>query len=84
MTERGFNFPQTTRYIVLEFEKKQKLFLLQHMSKNDTSAFHDASILVSVGVSLTHRFETVGVFAHFLCVKKAKTPSIWSSVGSEL
>ena len=41
--------------------------------------FHDASILVSVGVFLTHRFETVGVFAHFLCVKNAKTPSIWSS-----
>ena len=40
---------------------------------------HDASILVSVGVFLTHRFETVGVFAHFLCVKNAKTPSIWSS-----
>ena len=42
--------------------------------------FLDASILVSVGVFLTHRFETVGVFAHFLCVKNAKTPSIWSSV----
>ena len=40
---------------------------------------HDASILVSVGVFLMHRFETVGVFAHFLCVKNAKTPSIWSS-----
>ena len=41
--------------------------------------FHDASILVSVGVFLTHRFETLRVFAHFLCVKNAKTPSIWSS-----
>ena len=42
--------------------------------------FHDASILVSVDVFLTHRFETVGVFAHFLFfVKNAKTLSIWSS-----
>ena len=46
--------------------------------------FHDASILVSVGLFLTHRFETVGVFAHFLCVKNAKTPSIWSSGQSSL
>ena len=49
--------------------------LLQHMRKNDASVFfHDASILLSVGVFLTHRFETVGVFAHFLCVKNAKRP----------
>ena len=41
--------------------------------------FHNASIMVLVGVFLTHWFETVGVFAHFLCVKNAKTPSIWSS-----
>ena len=50
------------------------------MRKMTHPFFHDASILVSVGVFLTHRFETVGVFAHFLCVKNAKTPSIWSSV----
>ena len=49
------------------------------MRKMTHPFFHDASILVSVGVFLTHRFETVGVFAHFLCVKNAKTPSIWSS-----
>ena len=63
---------------VLEFEKK--IFLLQNMRKMTHPFFHDASILVSVGVFLTHRFETVGVFDHFLCVKNAKTPSIWSSV----
>ena len=50
------------------------------MRKMTHPFFHDASILVSVGVFLTHQFETVGVFAHFLCVKNAKTPSIWSSV----
>ena len=49
------------------------------MRKMTHPFFHDASILVSVGVFLTHRFETVGVFAPFLCVKNAKTPSIWSS-----
>ena len=49
------------------------------MHKMTHPFFHDASILVSVGVFLTHRFETVGVFVHFLCVKNAKTPSIWSS-----
>ena len=32
--------------------------------------FHDAPILVPLGVFLTHRFETVGVFAYFLNVKK--------------
>ena len=58
---------------------KKKNFLLQNMRKMTHLFFHDASILVSVGVFLTHRFETVGVFAHFLCVKNAKTPSIWSS-----
>ena len=41
------------------------------MRKMTHSFFHDASILVSVGVFLTHRFETVRVFAHFLCVKNA-------------
>ena len=50
------------------------------MRKMTHPFFHGASILVSVGVFLTHRFETVGVFAHFLCVKNAKTPSIWSSL----
>ena len=50
------------------------------MRKMTHPFFHDVSILVSVDVFLTHRFETVGVFAHFLCVKNAKTPSIWSSV----
>ena len=49
------------------------------MRKRTHLFFHGASILVSVGVYLMHRFETVGVFAHFLCVKNAKTPSIWSS-----
>ena len=49
------------------------------MCKMTHPFFHDAPILVSVGVFLTHRFETVGVFAHFLCVKNTKTPSIWSS-----
>ena len=72
MNELGFNFnfPPTTRY----WNLKKKLFLLQHMRKNDASVFHDASSLVSVGVFLMHRFETVGVFAHFLCVKNAKLP----------
>ena len=36
--------------------------------------FQDASILVSVGVFLTHQFETVGVFAHFLSVIMQKCP----------
>ena len=49
------------------------------MRKMTHPFFHKASILVSVGVFLTHRFETAGVFAHFLCVKNTKTPSIWSS-----
>ena len=49
------------------------------MRKMTHPFFHDASILASVGVFLTHLFETVGIFAHFLCVKNAKTPSIWSS-----
>ena len=53
------------------------------MRKMTHPFFHDASILVSVGVFLTHRFETVGVFVHFLCVKNAKTPSIWSSAISQ-
>ena len=57
----------------------KKIFLIQNMRNTTHPFFHDASILVSVGVFLTHRFETVGVFAHFLCVKNAKTPSIWSS-----
>ena len=57
----------------------KKIFLIQNMRNMTHPFFHDASILVSVGVFLTHRFETVGVFAHFLCVKNAKTPSIWSS-----
>ena len=64
--------------IFLEFEKK--IFLIQNMRNMTHTFFHDASILVSVGVFMTHRFETGGVFAHFLCVKNAKTPSIWSSV----
>ena len=55
--------------IFLEF--KRKIFLLQNMRKMMNPFFHDASILVSVGVFLTHRFETVGVFAHFLWVKNA-------------
>ena len=63
--------------IFLEFEKK--ILLLQNMRKMTHLFFHDASILVTMGVFLTHRYETVGVFAHFLCVKNAKTPSIWSS-----
>ena len=62
----------------------KKIFLIQNMRNMTHPFFHDASILVSVGVFLTHRFETVGVFAHFLCVKNAKTPSIWSSVGSQI
>ena len=49
------------------------------MRKMTHPFFHGASILVPVGVFLVHRFETVGVFARFLCVKNAKTPSIWSS-----
>ena len=57
----------------------KKIFFIQNMRNMTHPFFHDASILVSVGVFLTHRFETVGVFAHFLCVKNAKTPSIWSS-----
>ena len=46
------------------------------MRTNDASdpLFHDASILVSVGVFLTHQIETVGVFAYFLCVKTQKRP----------
>ena len=58
---------------------KKKIFLLPNMRKMTHPFFHDASILVSVDIFLTHRFETVGVFAHFLCVKNAKTPSVWSS-----
>ena len=58
---------------------KKKIFLVQNMRKMTHPFFQDASILVSVGVFLTHPFETAGVFAHFLCVKYAKTPSIWSS-----
>ena len=50
---------------------KKQIFLLQNMRKMTHPFFHDASIQVSVGVFLTHRFETVGVFAHFLCVKNA-------------
>ena len=57
----------------------KKIFLIQNMRNMTHPFFHDASILVSVGVFLTHRFETVGVFAHFLCVQNAKTPSIMSS-----
>ena len=63
--------------IFLEFEKK--IFLVQNMRKMTHASFHDASILVSVGVFLTHPFETAGIFAHFLCVKYAKTPSFRSS-----
>ena len=55
------------------------LSLLQNMRKMTHPFFHDASILVSVRVFLTHQFQTADVFAHFLCVKNAKTPSIWSS-----
>ena len=50
------------------------------MGKMTHPFFHGASILVSVGVFLTQWFETVGVFAHFLCLKNAKMPSILSSV----
>ena len=59
------------------FEKK--IFLLQNMRKMTHLLFHNASILVSLAVFLMHRFETVGIFAHFLCVKNAITPSIWCS-----
>ena len=45
-----------------------------NMRKMTHPFFHDASILVSVGVFLTHRFEAVGVFAPFLRVKNTKTP----------
>ena len=62
------------------WNSKKKIFLLQNMRKMTHPFFHDASILVSVGIFLTHRFETGGVFAHFLCVKNAKRFSIWSSV----
>ena len=72
MNELGFNFE------VLEFEKNNS-FCSNTCVKITHPFFHDASILVSVGVFLTHRFETLGVFAHFLCIKNAKTPSIWSS-----
>ena len=58
---------------------KKKIFLLQNMRKMTHPFFHDASILVSVGVFLTHRFETVGVFAHFLCVKNAPYLELWIS-----
>ena len=68
----------------ISFWNLKKIFLLQKMRKMTHPFFHDASILVSVGVFLTHRFETVGVFAHFLCVKNAKTPSIWSSDHAKL
>ena len=39
---------------------------------NDASFFHDGSILDSMGIFLTHLFETVGVFADFLCVNNTK------------
>ena len=58
---------------------KTKIFLLQNRRKMTHPFFHDASILVSVGVFLTHQFETEGIFAHFLCVKNTKTSSILSS-----
>ena len=38
VNELGFNFPPTTRYWNLK-KKKQQLFLLQHMRKNDASVF---------------------------------------------
>ena len=63
----------------ISFWNLKKKSFASNMRKMTHPFFHDASILVSVGVFLTHRFETVGVFAHFLCVKNAKTPSIWSS-----
>ena len=75
MNELGLNFPPTTRY----WNLKKKSFCSNICIKMTHPFFHDALILVSVGIFLTHRFETVGVFAHFLCVKNAKTPSIWSS-----
>ena len=58
----------------ISFWNFKKIFKLQNMRKMTHPFFHDASILVSVGVFLTHRFETVGVFAHFLCVKTQKRP----------
>ena len=48
--------------------------MLQNMCKMTHLVFRDASMLVSVGIFLMHWFETVDVFAHFLCVKKAKCP----------
>ena len=51
------------------------------MRKMTHPFFHDASILVSVGVFLTHRFETVGVFAHFLCVKNALYLELCTGIG---
>ena len=54
--------------------KKKRIYMLENMRKMMHPFFHDASILVSVGVFLTHWFETVGVFAHFLCVKTQKRP----------
>ena len=63
----------------ISFWNLKKIVVLQNMHKMTHPFFHDASILVLVGVFLTHRVETVGVCAHFLSVKNAKTPSIWSS-----
>ena len=53
----------------LEYEKK--IFLLQNMRKMTLHFFHDASILVSVGVFLKHQFGTAGAFIHFHSVKSA-------------
>ena len=60
----------------ISFWNLNKIYLLQNMRKMTHPFFHDASILVSVGIFLTHRFEIVGVFAH---IYASETPSIWSS-----
>ena len=53
------------------------------MHKMTYQFFHDASFLVSVGVFLMHRFETVGVFTHFLCVKNALCLELCPSKGHQ-
>ena len=61
---------------VLEFEKKNS-FRSKICVKLTHQFFHDASILVSVGVFLMHRYATVGIFAHFLYVKNALYLELW-------
>ena len=58
----------------ISFWKMKKIFLLQKMGKMRLPFFHDASIWVSVGVFLTHRFETAGVLPIFFASETQNAP----------